>query len=99
MIIYFDILVINFPHLFPSLTDPKKILVFEDAPSGVEAANAAGMHVIAVPDKNSQLSLFSKVTILFACPCFSYIVQADQILPSLCDFKPEEWHLPPFDKS
>jgi len=62
--------------------DPKQVLVFEDAPSGVEAALAAGMHVIAVPDKMQDVALFSK---------------ADQILPSLCDFKPEEWHLPAFD--
>eukprot|EP00026_Physarum_polycephalum_P013949 Phypoly_transcript_14410.p1 GENE.Phypoly_transcript_14410~~Phypoly_transcript_14410.p1 ORF type:complete len:227 (+),score=39.75 Phypoly_transcript_14410:216-896(+) len=63
------------------LLSPKQVLVFEDAPSGVEAAVAAGMHVVAVPDKNSDLSLFC---------------QADQILSSLSDFMPEEWHLPPF---
>eukprot|EP00026_Physarum_polycephalum_P016451 Phypoly_transcript_17361.p1 GENE.Phypoly_transcript_17361~~Phypoly_transcript_17361.p1 ORF type:complete len:227 (+),score=42.65 Phypoly_transcript_17361:108-788(+) len=65
------------------VTDPKKVLVFEDAPSGVEAAVAAGMRVVAIPDKKADLSLFSK---------------ADQILSSMSDFKPEEWHLPPFAK-
>lgn len=65
------------------VTDPKHVLVFEDAPSGVAAALAAGMHVVAVPDKNMDPAKFSN---------------ADQVLSSLCEFNPAEWHLPPLSK-
>lgn len=62
--------------------DPCKILVFEDAPSGVLAAKNAGMFVVMVPDPRLDSS---------------YHETADQILSSLLDFKPEEWGLPPFE--
>ncbi|KAL0738986.1 hypothetical protein Bca4012_015196 [Brassica carinata] len=64
--------------------DPRKALVFEDAPSGVMAAKNAGMNVIMVPDPRLDKS---------------YCDVADQVLASLLDFKPEEWGLPPFEDS
>ncbi len=59
--------------------DPQHCLVFEDAPSGTQAAIAAGMAVVAIPDPNLDRGLFQ---------------QANQILESLSDFKPSEWGLP-----
>jgi HAD superfamily hydrolase (TIGR01509 family) len=60
---------------------PSVCLVFEDAPAGVEAAQAAGMSVVAVPDR------------LVDPACYGC---ADQILPSLVEFVPEEWGLPAY---
>ena len=39
-------------------------LVFEDAPSGVQAANAAGMQVIAMPDPNMSHDSFRDATLI-----------------------------------
>ncbi len=61
--------------------DPTSCLVFEDAPSGVKAAHAAGMSVVAVPDPNLDDGAFSS---------------ADEILRSLEEFNPVRWGLPPF---
>jgi HAD superfamily hydrolase (TIGR01509 family) len=61
--------------------DPADCLVFEDAPSGTEAAIAAGMQVIAVPDPNMDHAEYPG---------------AAQILDSLEEFDPAEWGLPPF---
>ena len=61
--------------------EPAKCLVFEDAPSGMEAALAAGMSVVVVPDPNMDHSLYRN---------------ASQILSSLKDFDPEYWGLPKF---
>ncbi|KAJ6822452.1 (DL)-glycerol-3-phosphatase 2 [Iris pallida] len=69
---------------FEEYVDPSKILVFEDAPTGVAAAKSAGMSVVMVPDKNLDAS---------------YLKHADQVLTSLQDFNPREWGLPPFDAS
>ncbi|CAO2841757.1 unnamed protein product [Amaranthus hypochondriacus] len=64
--------------------DPKKCLVFEDAPSGVQAAKNAGMSVVMVPDPRLDSSFHTI---------------ADQVLQSLLDFNPAEWGLPPFKDS
>ena len=59
--------------------EPSCCLVFEDAPAGVEAARAAGMRAIAVPDSNMDHQAFTG---------------ADQILRSLTEFDPAQWGLP-----
>lgn len=51
-------------------------LVFEDAPSGVQASNTAGMQVIAVPDPNMSHDAFQNATV---------------IIDSLTEFKLDEW--------
>lgn len=50
---------------------PEECLVFEDSPSGIKAAKAAGMKCVAVPEPGRDLSLFS---------------EADEVIPSLADF-------------
>jgi HAD superfamily hydrolase (TIGR01509 family) len=50
---------------------PKNCLVFEDSPTGIKAAKAAGMSCIAVPEPGREPALFS---------------EADAIIPSLKDF-------------
>ncbi|GER52044.1 haloacid dehalogenase-like hydrolase superfamily protein [Striga asiatica] len=64
--------------------DPRKILVFEDAPSGVLAAKNAGMSVVMVPDPILDNS---------------YHQTSDQTISSLLDFNPGEWGLPQFEKA
>ncbi|KAL3641501.1 glutathione synthase [Castilleja foliolosa] len=64
--------------------DPKKILVFEDAPAGVLAAKNAGMSVVMVPDPRLDSS---------------FRETADQVISSLLEFNPGEWGLPPFEKA
>lgn len=59
----------------------KRVLVFEDAPTGVAAAQNAGMPVVMVPDPNLDRSLCAG---------------ADQILGSLLEFEPSIWGLPEF---
>lgn len=61
------------------LTDPSKIVVFEDSPAGIKAANAAGMIAIMVPDK--LLPIESALAKFDAKP--------DLILDSLLDFDPD----------
>jgi HAD superfamily hydrolase (TIGR01509 family) len=56
-------------------------LVFEDSPVGVEAACAAGMPVIAVPDPHMNPEDFGA---------------AKQVLRGLNEFDPSVWGLPPF---
>ena len=64
--------------------DPAKCLVFEDAPTGTEAALAAGMSVVVVPDPNMD---------------HCHYKNASQIISSLKDFDPEYWGLPKFAES
>ncbi|GJL82685.1 MAG: haloacid dehalogenase [marine bacterium B5-7] len=54
-------------------------LVFEDAPSGLAAGLAAGMHVIAIPDPNMDASRYSG---------------AREVLGSLTEFAPQKYGLP-----
>ena len=61
--------------------EPAECLVFEDAPSGTEAAIAAGMSVVVVPHPEMDCKHFKN---------------ASQIIPSLNDFEPEFWGLPRF---
>ncbi|XP_074331399.1 bifunctional riboflavin kinase/FMN phosphatase-like [Apium graveolens] len=61
--------------------DPSKCLVIEDSLTGVMAAKAAGMEVVAVPSLPKQSHLYSA---------------ADETINSLLDLQPEKWGLPPF---
>jgi pseudouridine-5'-monophosphatase len=62
---------------------PEHCLVFEDSPAGIEAARAAGMYAIAVPDPNMSDDAYGK---------------AHQIIRSLNDFDFSYWGLEPGDK-
>jgi len=61
---------------------PERCLVLEDAPSGVEAAHAAGMSVVAVPNPGMNHDAFGG---------------AAQVLSSLQSFDPLVWGLPGFE--
>ena len=61
--------------------DPSKVLVFEDAHLGVEAANRAEMNVVWVYDEQN-----------YPNPA----VNSTLSIKSLFDFKPELFGLPPF---
>ncbi|GAU99150.1 hypothetical protein RvY_10191 [Ramazzottius varieornatus] len=69
---------------FPDAPDPKNCLVFEDALNGVQAAVAAGMRVVAVPDERADLKEFKDSG-------------ATLILKSLLEFDPSSFQLPPYD--
>ncbi|CAN0911128.1 (DL)-glycerol-3-phosphatase 2 [Linum grandiflorum] len=62
--------------------DPRNILVFEDAPSGVLAAKNAGMSAVMVPDPRLDAS---------------HHAAADEVISSLLDFNPQPWGLPAFE--
>ncbi|KAJ3051585.1 glutathione synthase [Rhizophlyctis rosea] len=66
------------------LSNPQSCLVFEDAPSGVQAALNAGMQVVWVPDVN-----------LAQDPAL--VSSASEVMLTLEHFKPEKFGLPPFD--
>jgi HAD superfamily hydrolase (TIGR01509 family) len=59
--------------------DPEQCLVFEDSVAGMEAAIAAGMSVVVIPDAVFDRQLFTA---------------ADQVLDSMMDFNPQDWNLP-----
>jgi pseudouridine-5'-monophosphatase len=61
--------------------EPSCCLVFEDSPAGVEAAGAAGMPAVAVPDPNMDSSRYPG---------------ALMVLRSLEAFDPAPWGLPPY---
>jgi pseudouridine 5'-phosphatase len=63
--------------------DPARTLAFEDSPFGVQAAVAAGMRVIAVPDPAMDRARYSSAT---------------QILGGLPEFQPGRWGLPAMDR-
>ncbi|MGE3855379.1 MAG: HAD-IA family hydrolase [Dehalococcoidia bacterium] len=59
---------------------PASTLVFEDSPLGVDAALAAGMHVVATPEEVYR----------------DRVGHAHLVLTTLEEFVPEAWGLPPF---
>ncbi len=59
---------------------PSQCLVFEDSPAGIEAARAAGMYTVAVPDPHMEDSEYP---------------HAHQIIRSLNDVDLLKWGLPP----
>ncbi|KAK7576609.1 hypothetical protein V9T40_012895 [Parthenolecanium corni] len=67
---------------FPDKPSPDKCLVFEDAPNGVQGAVAAGMQVVMVPEPIIPEEKRKLAT---------------KVIPSLLDFKPEEFGLPKFE--
>lgn len=61
--------------------EPSHCLVFEDAPSGMQAALAAKMSVVVVPDPHMDKGVYA---------------EASLILNSLTEFDLAAWGLPPF---
>jgi pseudouridine-5'-monophosphatase len=64
--------------------DPSHCLVIEDSPAGIEAARAAGMFAIAVPDPNMDDRAYAK---------------AHQIIRNLNELDLTFWGFPPFPES
>lgn len=61
---------------------PEQCMVFEDSPPGIEAARAAGMIAIAVPDPNMDHMAYWN---------------AHEILRNLNEFDLSRWGLPPYN--
>ncbi|KAI0213210.1 Pseudouridine-5'-phosphatase [Lamellibrachia satsuma] len=68
---------------FTDNPQPDKVLVFEDAPNGVEGALAARMQVVWVPDPRADRSILGN--------------RVTSTLGSLEEFQPEMFGLPPYD--
>jgi len=64
-----------------STINPSQVLAFEDSPNGVLSAKAAGMCTVMVPDPRLEPE---------------YRQDADLVLESLEQFKPEDYSLPAF---
>ncbi|KAK9866907.1 hypothetical protein WJX84_006651 [Apatococcus fuscideae] len=69
--------------------DPADCLAFEDAPSGVDSATAAGMRVVVVPSLTNRLA-YPKPEIDAKSGCC-------EVLSSLLDFQPSQYGLPGFE--
>lgn len=67
---------------FKDQPDPSQCLVFEDAPNGVRAANAAKCQCVLVPEDYVTADMRKEATL---------------VIDSLEDFQPELFGLPPFD--
>jgi len=78
-----DCFLISARRFFGPQVDPKDVLVFEDAPNGVEAALAANMQVVMVPEERVAPEIRQKATVC---------------LNSLTEFKLEWFGLPPYDE-
>ncbi len=63
---------------------PAQCLVFEDSPSGVQAARAAGMFAVAVPDPHMEDTAYP---------------EAHQIIHNLEELNLAFWGLPPLNKA
>lgn len=68
--------------------EPTECLAIEDAPMGVESAVAAGMRVAVVPSLRDHQA--------YPTPLPEAPVGCCSVLPSLLDFKPEQYGLPAF---
>lgn len=62
---------------------PGNVLAFEDSPTGMYSALAAGCQCVLVPDSQLDLSKLQS--------------QPTQVIASLMDFRPELFGLPPFE--
>jgi len=78
-----DCFLICMRRFFGQEIDPKDVLVFEDAPNGVQAALAAEMQVVMVPDDRVAAETRAKATLC---------------LKSLTEFKPEWFGLPKYEQ-